>query len=336
VADFDLPSLGIQGGDLGGGECLRVQQGGEHLDSGGFHPAGGAGTDGEADQPADRARQPAQGLVLVLAAPPGQHGVRFAQQHKLRPVRECPDGLERDGFRAVLDPPGQVRAAAGEPDPPVHGEEPAVGQVDDPRGERGFQLICQRVLPIVVAAGRGGDPPAGSGAHVRGDPDLRLGAPGRHPERLRELVVVKQLDRGAVHAGGLHPVPGRASTQLQVGAGRVQLEDPPQDLLAQQHAGLGQRRPGRGDGTGLHRHSRHPERPGQDHVIALIREQGTGDHAHRGHLRGQRPVQLVAVVCLRDRLGDHAVSQQRADQALPAQPAQQVLPEPGPGRDLRR
>src|SRR5208337_2726571 len=33
--------------------------------------------------------------------------------------------------RAVLDAPGQVRAGGGEPDPPFHGEEPAVGEVED-------------------------------------------------------------------------------------------------------------------------------------------------------------------------------------------------------------
>ena len=56
---------------------------------------------------------------------------------------------------------------------------------------------------------------------MRGDPDLRLGPPGRHPERVRELVVTEQLDRGAVHPGGLHAVPGRADAQVQVGAGGI-------------------------------------------------------------------------------------------------------------------
>jgi site-specific DNA recombinase len=188
---LDLPALGVQGSDLAGRERVRVEQGGEHLDRGGPGPAGGTGGDGEADQSRDGIRQAGQGLVLVLTSPFAEHAVRFAQQDQFRAVGERPEGLERDGFRAVLDPPGQVRAGRGEPDPPVHGEEPAVGQVDDPRGERGFQLVCQGVLPVVVAAGRSGDPPAGPGAHVRGDPDLRLGPPGRHPERLRELVVVK-------------------------------------------------------------------------------------------------------------------------------------------------
>ena len=37
--DFDLPSLGIQGGDLAGGVCLVVQEGGQHPDLGGLRPA---------------------------------------------------------------------------------------------------------------------------------------------------------------------------------------------------------------------------------------------------------------------------------------------------------
>jgi len=236
VRDFCLPSFCVQGGDLPGRERVRVEQGGEHLDRGGLGPAGGAGADGEADQPGDGAREPGQGLVLVLAAPLAEHGVRFAQQHQFRPVGQGPDGLERDGLRAVPGPPGQVGAARGEPDPPIHGEEPAVSQAEDPGGERALQLISQGVLPVVVAADGGGDPAAGPGARVRGDPDLRLGAARGHPERVRELSVIEQLDGGAVHAGGLHAVPGRADARLHVATGRVQLEDLPHDLLTQQHA----------------------------------------------------------------------------------------------------
>src|ERR1700760_4683919 len=44
------------------------------------------------------------------------------QHDQLRAIGESLQGLERDGFRAVLDPPGQVSAGAGEPDPAVHGE----------------------------------------------------------------------------------------------------------------------------------------------------------------------------------------------------------------------
>ena len=214
------------------------------------------------------------GSVAGVPPPLAEHAVRFAQQDQFRAVGERLQGLERDGSRAVLDPPGQVRAAGGEPDPPVHGEEPAVGQVEDPGGERGFQLIGQGVLPVQVAADRRGDPPPGPGAHMRGDPDLRLGPPGRHPERVRELVVIEQLDRGAVHPGGLHAVPGRADAQVQVGAGGIELEDAPHHLLAQQGAGPGQRRAGRRDGPRLDRKTGHLERPRQHQVIPLIREQG--------------------------------------------------------------
>jgi len=213
---------------------------------------------------------------------------------------------------------------------------PRVGQVDDPGSERGLQVIGQGVLSVKVAADRGVDPAAGPGADVRDDPDLRFGAACGHPERLRQLIVVEYLDGGAVDPGGLHPVPGRADSQLQVGAGGVGLEDLPHDLLAQHCAGLGQRRSGRGHGAGLDRQARHPERPGQDHVIALVREQRAGDDAQRGHLGGQRPVQLVPVVSCGHSGGDHPVGEQFRDKALPAQLAEQVLPEPGTGRHLRQ
>jgi site-specific DNA recombinase len=114
---LDLPPFGVQGGDLPRGACVRVEQGGENLDRGGLGPAGGAGGDGEADQPRDGVRQAGQGLVLLLAAPFAEHAVRFAQQDQFRALGERLEGLERDGFRAVLDPPGQVSAARGEPDP---------------------------------------------------------------------------------------------------------------------------------------------------------------------------------------------------------------------------
>ena len=271
-------------------------------------------------------REPGQGLVPVLAAPLAEHGIRFAQQHELGSVVERLEGLERDGLGAVLDSPGQVRAAGGEPDPPVHGEEPPVSGVEDPAGERLLQLIGQGVLPVQVTADRGGDPAARRGAHVRRDAQFRLGPARGHPECLRQLSVVEQLDGGAVDRGDLHLVPGRADAQVRVAAGGIDLEDPPHHLLAQQHPGLGQRRARRGDRAWFHRQARHRERPGQDQVITLVREQRPDDDGHRGHLRGQRPVQLVPVLCLRYRPGDHPVREQFRDQACPAQLPEQVLP----------
>ena len=45
---------------------------------------------------------------------------------------------------------------------------------------------------------------------------------------------------------------------------------------------------------------------------------------------------LWPVLCLRHRRGDHPVREQLCDQACPAQLAEQVLPEPGPGGGLRQ
>ena len=171
---------------------------------------------------------------------------------------------------------------------------------------------------------------------MRGDAQLRLGPARGHPERLRQLSVAEQLHRGAVDRGDLHPVPGHADAQVRVGAGGIDLEDAPHHLLAQQDPGLGQRRAGRGEGARSDRQARHRERPGQDPVITLIREQCSRQDAHHGHLGGQRPVQLVPVLGLRHRLGDHPVREQSHDQAFPAQFPEQVLPEPGTGRSPRQ
>jgi hypothetical protein len=139
-----------------------------------------------------------------------------------------------------------------------------------------------------------------------------------------------------VDRGDLHLVPGRADAQVRVGAGGIDLEDPPHHLLPEQDPGLGQRRAGRGDRARFHRQAGHRERPGQDQVIPLIREQGADDDGHRGHLRSQRPVQLVPMLRLRCRPGDDPVRKQFRDQARPAQFPEQVLPEPRTGRSLRQ
>src|SRR5882762_5499670 len=91
----------------------------------------------------------------------GAPAVRFAEHDQLGAVGQGLDGLERDGFRAVLDAPGQVGAGAGEPDPAVHGEEAAVGEVEDAGPEAVLELVCQGVLAVVVAADRGADPAEG-------------------------------------------------------------------------------------------------------------------------------------------------------------------------------
>jgi len=76
MADFDLPSFSVEGGDLAGGERLVVQQGGQDPEEGGLGPAAaGTGGDGEADQPGHRIGQPRGGRVAGLAAAPGPHPV---------------------------------------------------------------------------------------------------------------------------------------------------------------------------------------------------------------------------------------------------------------------
>ena len=56
--------------------------------------------------------QAGRGLVARARGAAGAHPVRFVQHDQLRAVRQGPDRLERDGFRAVLDAPAQVRAGA--------------------------------------------------------------------------------------------------------------------------------------------------------------------------------------------------------------------------------
>src|SRR5260221_590994 len=77
-----------------------------------------------------------RGLVAGRGAPFAGGGVRFGQAPQFRPGGGGRGGLEGEGLRAVLAPPHELGAARGEPDPPVHGKETAVGQVEDPVGER--------------------------------------------------------------------------------------------------------------------------------------------------------------------------------------------------------
>ena len=77
-------------------------------------------------------REPFRAGIARFPPAPGAHAVRFAEHDQFGAVGQGPDGPERDRFRAVLDPPGQV-SAARRPDPAVHGEEAAVGEIRDSR-----------------------------------------------------------------------------------------------------------------------------------------------------------------------------------------------------------
>jgi hypothetical protein len=163
------------------------------------------------------------------------------QQDQLGAVGQGADGLEGDRSRAVLDPPGQVRAGGGEPDPAVHGEEAAVGEAEDAGPEAVFELAGQGVLAVVVAADRGADPAGGRRADVRGDPQQRPGAVRGGAEPVFEHVVPGQLHRGAVDRGDLQALPPQADPGVRVRDGGVQLEQALHDLLAEQLPGLGER-----------------------------------------------------------------------------------------------
>ena len=275
----------------------------------------------------------ARGIAGASLPAPGPHAVRFVQHDQLGAVGQGPEGLERDRFRAVLDPPGQVRAGAGEPDPAVHGEEAAVGEVEHAGPEAAFELVGQGVLAVVVAADRGADPAEGRGADVRGDPQQRPGAVRGGAELAFEHVVPGQLHRGAVDRGDLQALPQQADPEVRVRDGGVQLEQALHDLLAEQLPGLGERAAGRDLRARPGPQAGQPERRRQHRVIAGAGEQARDQHADHGHLRGQHPVVLMARGRLPQRAGDHAVGEQLFQQALPVQLRQPLRPEPRPGRD---
>jgi hypothetical protein len=334
VADFDLPSLGIQDGDLPGRVGVVVQQSGQHPHPGGLRPAApGRGGDGEGDEPGGGVREPFGARVRGVAPAPGAHAVRFVQDDQLRAVGQGLEGLEGDGLGAVLDAPGQVGAGAGEPQEPVHGEEAAVGEVQHSGPEAAFELVGQGVLAVVVAADRGADPAEGRGADVGGDPQQRPGAVRGGAELAVEHVVAGQLHRGAVDRGDLQALPPQADPEVRVRDGGVELEQALHDLLAEQLPGLGERAAGRDIRGRPGPQAGQPERRRQHGVVAGAREQARDQDADHGHLRGQHPVVLMARRRLPQRAGDHAAGEQFFQQARPAQLCQPLRPEPRPGRD---
>jgi hypothetical protein len=133
----------------------------------------------------------------------GAHPAALVQQDQLRAVFQHLQGLERDALRAVLHAPQQVGAGAGEPQPAVHGEEAAVGEVQLAGAERVLQLIRQRVLAVEVAADDGGAPPAGARVQQPDQAQQRPRAGGGDPEFFRERGVAEQFQGGAVDLGDL-------------------------------------------------------------------------------------------------------------------------------------
>src|SRR6266568_307620 len=67
-----------------------------------------------------------------------------------------------------------------------------------PGCQRGFQLVSEGVLPVVVAADGGGGPPVRGGADQGDDAEHRVLPAGRRPERGGQLAVTVQPGGGAV------------------------------------------------------------------------------------------------------------------------------------------
>ena len=224
-------------------------------------------------------------------------------------------------------------AGGGHGDPPVHGEEPAIGEVQLPGPEMGCQLVGQGVLAVEVAADRGGFPPAGSGVQQAGQPQQRPGAGRGNPERGRERGIGGHFQGGAVDLGDLQAERGPVSSGGNPGPGRVGLEHSPCRVLPVPGPGLGVGRAGRHRDAGPGRHPGQAEDQGEHTVVAQHREQRTRDQAQSGDLRIQRPVQQVTVPCP-GRRSKRPAGQQRFQQALPSQVSQPVLvlPQARPGR----
>ena len=339
MADFHLPSSCVKGRDLRCREGIGVQQRGQHADRRGLGPAAaGAGQDREADQAGDGVLQPGQAPVVGVAAAFPQHVAALAQQDQLRSVFQRPELAERDGAGGVLDPPQEVGAGGGEAEPPVHGEEAAVGEAELAGPERAFELVGEGVLAVVVAADRGGLPPHRPCLQQCDQPQLGMPAALGDAELRGQFRAVEQVQGGAVEDDQLQAERRPALRQRDVVPRGVELEGPSHRLLAEPGAALRER------GTGRHRRARpdsrpgHRERPGQDHVIALTGEKSARHQAQHGHLRGQRPIEQVRVAALGRRLPDRPGGQQLPDQPVPAQLGEPVLvvPQPRPGRDPGR
>ena len=310
-----------------------VQERGQDPDPGGLGPAAhGPGHDGEGDQAGDRVRQPRGGMAAGLPPAAGEHPGRLAHHDQLRPVREDLQGLRGQAPAVVLPAPDQVSAGSGRREIPLHGREPAVGEVDHPAPEGAQDPVGELVLALVIGARFRGDPAAAGGADVPDDPQQRASRLRRGPELAGQDVVAVQFQRGAVDRGDLQAVPQGRQPEFRVAGLRADLEQAAHGVLPEPLPGLGQGA-GRRDRPGPEPQAGNAERPGQHLVIALAGEQAAGQHADQGHLRVQRRVVPARTGRLRQRPPDRVPPEQLLQQAVPVQLIDPVRPERGPGRD---
>ena len=125
-----------------------------------FGQAGYAtGDDGKADRPGDGVRQPRDVGGSHLAAPPDRMpdvALFLTRQHRWAP------SAENRSHRSMEKNPRSARLRMPSPNYPGG-------------------LICQGVLPVVIAADRCSDPTTGAGAHARHDQQLGGSSADGHP-----------------------------------------------------------------------------------------------------------------------------------------------------------
>ena len=204
-----------------------------------------------------------------------------------------------------------------------------------PAPNAAFQLVCQGVLPVVVAADRGGRSTGGwrcgRSATSRSSGVRRRRAPRTRRPARRCCPAPAVVPSIAVTS---RPVPQQADAQVRVGPGRVQLERSLRAVLAGPLPGLGERAARSAPGCPARRD------PGpacanavrSTVVVALRRGTGTRRPGTQGrHLRGQHPVLLVAVRRRRRRRG-RSPRPPAAAPAGPRGPGPPVPPATGPAR----
>ena len=220
---------------------------------------------------------------------------------------------------------------------PVHGEEPAVGEVQHAgpegsrrAGRRGRSPRRDRSrFPRRSSGGwRCGRAPT---TRSSGRPPPRRSRTRRPATSLRSSSIV--VPSSAVTSRPFHSAVSPSSASPR---SRVELEDPAHGQLAEPLPGLGQGAAGRDrPRAGTAGPAGRTPSPAPGHSPRSGNRQAD-QHADEGHLRVQRRVVPVPGRRLPQRPRDHVLGEQGLQQALPAQLRQPVRPEPRPGGDTGR
>ena len=173
----------------------------------------GCGGDGEGDEPGGGVRQPAA-CGSRCRGGAGPHAVRFGSM-TVPAVGRARTVLKGTDFAPFLT--RQARSAPlRRTQPPVHGEEPAVGQVQHPGPNVASSWSARRSRRRGSRRARRRST-GRCGAHVRGGPQQRPRAVRGRAERVFQHAVPGQFHRGAVQRGDLQALPQHGDAQLSVG-----------------------------------------------------------------------------------------------------------------------